>query len=251
MWSASSPRSLSSSSTSRNESEYRRYQRTAQRISSGSVCRHLKIAGRIVFFMIASGYQPLSAKVATQLYNESLRQRGDLVVTEDGALTVQTEIEPVGVLTISTHGRGDLLSGSVKVVSDGPIGGVLRFDLPEVGVAGVGASQPVSDAIVPVRRQQDGLNTGIAIHNLESSPELMRCALMQEGVLLDAANTPLAANGQDARFIDQMFPTADTSDFTGSVRCAATAGGLFTAVALEMDPGSRIFTTLPIVPVQR
>ena len=44
----------------------RRYQRTAQRISSGSVCRHLKIAGRIVSFMIASGYQPPSAKVATQ-----------------------------------------------------------------------------------------------------------------------------------------------------------------------------------------
>ena len=51
---------------SRNESEYRRYPRTAQRISSGSVCRHLKIAGRIVFFMISSGYPPLSAKVATQ-----------------------------------------------------------------------------------------------------------------------------------------------------------------------------------------
>ena len=45
---------LSNSSTSRNESEYRRYQRTAHRISSGSVCRHLKIAGRIACFMIAS-----------------------------------------------------------------------------------------------------------------------------------------------------------------------------------------------------
>ena len=44
----------------------RRYPRTAQRISSGSVCRHLKIAGRIVFFMISSGYQPPLAKVATQ-----------------------------------------------------------------------------------------------------------------------------------------------------------------------------------------
>ena len=175
---------------------------------------------------------------------------GDLVVTEDGALTVQTEIEPLGVLTISTHGRGHLLSGSVKVVSAGPIGGVLRFDLPEVGVAGVGASQPVSNAIVPVRRQQDGLNTGIAIHNLESSPELVRCDLMQEGVRLDAANISLAANGQDARFIDQMFTGTDTSDFVGLVRCAATGEGLFTALALEMDPGNRIFTTLPVVPVE-
>ena len=66
VWSASRPRSRSSSSTSRNESEYRRYQRTAQRISSGSVCRHLKIAGRIAFFTICSGYQPPLAEVATQ-----------------------------------------------------------------------------------------------------------------------------------------------------------------------------------------
>ena len=66
VWSASRPRSRSSSSTSRNESEYRRYQRTAHRISPGSVCRHLNIAGRIAFFMISSGYQPPFATVATQ-----------------------------------------------------------------------------------------------------------------------------------------------------------------------------------------
>ena len=70
--SAFRPRSPRSYSTSRNESEYRKYQRTAQRISPGSVCRHLKIAGRIVFFMISSGYQPLSAKVATQPPSETL-----------------------------------------------------------------------------------------------------------------------------------------------------------------------------------
>jgi len=40
-------------------------QRTAQRISSGAVCRHLKIDGRIAFFTISSGYQPPPAKVAT------------------------------------------------------------------------------------------------------------------------------------------------------------------------------------------
>ena len=35
----------------------------------------------------------------------------------------------------------------------------------------------------------------------------------------------------------------------GSVRCDAVAEGLFSAVALEMDPGNRIFTTLPFVPL--
>ena len=36
---------------------------------------------------------------------------GDLVVQEDGGLTVLTEMEPLGELTISTHGRGEVVSG--------------------------------------------------------------------------------------------------------------------------------------------
>ena len=40
---------------------------------------------------------------------------GDLEVTEDGALSIQTAIEPLGELTISTHGQGELVSGSARV----------------------------------------------------------------------------------------------------------------------------------------
>ena len=174
---------------------------------------------------------------------------GDLEITEDGALTVRTEMEPLGVLTISTHGRGELVSGSVRVVSEGPIGGMLRFEHPDLGVAGVGASPPVSDALFPVRRQEGGITTGVALHNLESSAGLVHCDLMREGVLLDGASIPLEANGQTSWLIDQAFPDTDTSDFAGSVRCSAPGGNLFTAVALEMDSGTRIFTTLPVVPV--
>ena len=174
---------------------------------------------------------------------------GDLEIAEDGALTVQTEMEPLGVLTISTHGRGELVSGSARVVSEGPIGGMLRFEHPALGVAGVGANPPVSDVLFPVRRQEGGITTGVALHNLESSPGLLRCDLMREGVLRDSASIPLQANGQTSWLIDQAFPAADTSDFAGSVRCDAVGEGLFSAVALEMDPGNRIFTTLPVVPV--
>ena len=69
-------------------------------------------------------------------------------------------------------------------------------------------------------------------------------------MLLDAASIPLEANGQTAWLLDAAFPAADTSDFAGSVRCDAVGEGLFTAVALEMDPVNRIFTTLPVVPVE-
>ncbi len=100
-----------------------------------------------------------------------------------------------------------------------------------------------------MRRQADGINTGVAVHNRGATALLVRCRLMRDGVVLDETMIPLAANGQDARFIDQVFPTADTSDFVGSVRCLTPEPGLFSAVAFELDGINRIFTTLPVVPV--
>ena len=126
---------------------------------------------------------------------------------------------------------------------------MLRFNLPHIGEAVVGASPPISDALFPVRRREGGITTGVAIHNLESSAGLVRCDLMREGVLRDVASFPLGANGQTSWLIEQAFPAADTSDFVGSVRCDAVGEGRFSAVALEMDPGTRIFTTLPVFPI--
>ena len=174
---------------------------------------------------------------------------GDLEVGDDGALRPITALNPLGELTISTHGRGALKVGSVAVVADGPIGGVLRFDIPGLGVAGVGDSPPLRDALVPVRRQDGGVNTGVALHNRGTTALLVRCRLMRAGAVLEETMIPLAANGQDSRFIDQVFPTADTSDFAGSVRCMTPEPGRFSAVAFELDGVHRIFTTLPVVPV--
>ena len=174
-----------------------------------------------------------------------------LEVTSSGALTVPTAIPSLGEVTIPTHGMGDLMTGSVKVVSDSSIGGVLRFDLTGVGVAGVGSSQPVQDAIFPARRMANGINTGAAFRNLSDSELTLTCHLMKDGQMLgDGWMVDLPANGQDAKFIDQMFGDELTSDFTGSVRCMAPDGEQeFTAVALELDANNGIFTTLPVVPV--
>ena len=173
----------------------------------------------------------------------------DWFIRSDGALTVRKEIEPLGELTISTHGRGPLVTGSARALADGPIGGVLRFDSPDIGVAGVGTGSPSPDAIFPVRRQESGINTGAAIRNLGDDPVTVQCQLMQDGQVLEERDIPLAGEGQTARFIDELFPATDTLDFVGSVRCTESEGGLFTGVALEMDFQNRVFTTLPVVPV--
>ena len=178
-----------------------------------------------------------------------LEVTGELEVTEDGSLTVQRELEPLQELTISTHGQGEVVAGSVTVLSNGPIGGVLRFDLPGVGVAGVGASQPVRDALFPARRQAEGISTAAAIRNLEEEELVVSCRLMQEGAVLEEVDIELEAKGQDGRFIQEVFTATDTSDFVGLVRC--TAEGEFTGVAVELDAGNGIFTTLPVLAVER
>ena len=201
---------------------------------------------RPVLYFYDQGGNPIAAESVVDVL-------GDLEVAEDGALSVTTAIEPLGELTISTHGRGELVTGSVTVASNGPIGGVLRFDLPGIGVAGVGVSQPVRDAIFPARRQAMGISTAAAIHNLGAEAMVVSCQLMKAGAVLEELAIPLEANGQDARFIEEVFTRTDTSDFVGSVRCTTPAEGegMFTGVAVELDAGNRIFTTLPVVPVQR
>ena len=176
---------------------------------------------------------------------------GDLEVTEDGGLSVLTEIEPLGELTISTHGQGELVSGSVKVVSDGPIGGLVRYGVPNIGVAGVGASPPVRDALFPARRQAGGIRTAVAIHNLGAEAMGVSCQLMSGGAALEEVEIPLEANGQTAWFIEDVFTATDTSDCLGAVRCTAPGRGRFTAIAVEMDAARHIFTTLPVVEVNR
>ena len=177
---------------------------------------------------------------------------GNLVTTDYGAVTLQSELAPLGEVTISTNGQGDTVTGSVKVISDGPdspIGGVLRFDAPGIGVAGVGAGQAVRAAVFPARRQAGGIDTGAALLNLSEKELTLTCSLMMGGEVLEETEVRLDPIGQDSKYISEMFDY-DTSDFTGSVRC--TAPGIaqkFTGVAVEMDAGNGIFTTLPVIPL--
>ena len=81
---------------------------------------------------------------------------------------------------------------------------------------------------------------------------VVNCRLMKAGTVLEETEIPLAANGQESQYIEEMFTGADTSDFVGSVRCTTPAEGegMFTGVAVELDAGKQIFTTLPVVPVE-
>ncbi len=59
----------------------------------------------------------------------------------------------------------------------------------------------------------------------------------------------LVANGHLAKFIDELFPEADTDDFVGTLVVQAS-GGEIVATALELGDEPGQFTTLPVTPLE-
>ena len=112
-------------------------------------------------------------------------------------LSTKTRIKPLSERTISTHGRGALTSGSVRVVSDGYVGGFLRFDSMAVRVAGMATAEPLNDALFPARRKAGGIDTGTLVRNLASEAVTLTRHLMQSGNPLILLDMP----GRNAHFM--------------------------------------------------
>ena len=159
-------------------------------------------------------------------------------------------IPPLGAVTLSTDGQGDLVAGAAVVTSDNTLGGVIRFSIPGIGIAGVGASQSLGAFIVSVRKG-GGINTGIAIHNAESQAVTFQLSLRQDGQEVPNGRTTLEdfpGSGHLAKFIDELFPDANTGAFEGTLVVEVT-GGRVAATALELGTQPGQFTTLPATPL--
>ena len=90
----------------------------------------------------------------------------------------------------------------------------------------------------------------MALRNLSDSELALICRLMKEGGRAGRGRDPSGRQRTAGPLYREGFTGTDTADFVGSVRCAATVVGKFTGMALELDVGNRIFTTLPVVPVE-
>ncbi len=218
-----------------------------------------KVASGDVRFLDNDGL-PLLVGIAAGPGDRALLTRG--VLAE--ASTVEFSIPPLGSVTIPTDGEGLLKPGSAVVTSSRDLGGVIRFRIPGIGIAGVGASQPLTGFITPVRRKAGEINTGVAIHNTESQAVTLDLALRTAGGEIstaavehfqageEIASTTIeafAANGHLAKFISELFPEADTDDFQGTLVVQVT-GGKVAATALELGSQAGRFTTLPVTPLE-
>lgn len=160
---------------------------------------------------------------------------------------INFQIPPRDSVTLRSDGQGPISVGSAVIVSAVDVGGVVRFSFPGSGIAGVGESELFHSCIVPVRRLEGDIDTGIAIYNPNNQPLDVDVTLRSEGQDVATGTIEgIAAFGHGAQFISQLFPDVDTSNFSGSLILEASDGLEIATVAIEMgnDPGE--FTTLPV-----
>ena len=107
----------------------------------------------------------------------------------------------------------------------------------------------VEGFISPVRRSTaTGLNTGVAIAGTGTAVTVDLALRDSSGTAITDGTTQiqLAADGHQTKFIDELFPLVDTTDFSGTITATAI-GGNIVGTAIELGPGA--FTTLPVTPL--
>lgn len=162
---------------------------------------------------------------------------------------VLTEVPASGLRVLDTDGEGSLAVGSVRILSDQPLGGVILFG-GVVGLAGVGDSPPMPNGFTaPVETDSAaGTNTGVALMNLENAQTTVNCELLgPDGATLATARVdpPLPEYGHRALYVNQFDwePEVDFTRFQGLLR--VTASGLITSTAIQTRPNE--FVTMPVV----
>ncbi|HEY3131541.1 MAG TPA: hypothetical protein VGL91_18945 [Acidobacteriota bacterium] len=198
---------------------------------------------------------PSSTDIATGTMTFSNDLGQPLMLSINGlppASTAGFTIKPLGSVTMSTDGTGTVVNGSLAVSSSITVGGVVKFTYPGFGIAGVGAGIPASGFITLVTRSvTGGLSTGVAVASTGSPVILTFTLRSKNGELVSGGQTTmqLSANGHMARFIQELFPNADTREFDGTLTVTSDSGSIVaTAIQLGSRPGE--FTTLPVTPLK-
>ena len=172
------------------------------------------------------------------------------VLVSAGQITYQ--IEPLASARIVTDGQSEeLVAGSALVIpSNRTVGGVIRFDLENAGVAGVGAARALRRGLVPVQRF-GGINTGLAVRNTTQETVTVNLTLYDlEGLPVPDGirSIALVPNQREALFLDQIFPAADSEEFLGTLVFEADRPVAVLALELGSQPGQ--FTTLPVTELE-
>ena len=135
----------------------------------------------------------------------------------------------------------------MKVSSNITLGGTVRIDIPGIGLLGMGDASPITGFVAPVRRSAGNFNAGIAVVNTEDGPVALGLELLnQQG---DSHSPPIEiqipAGGHLSKFINELFPAADTAAFEGTLVGRVDEGSI-AVVAVELGVTTGHLIALPV-----
>lgn len=160
------------------------------------------------------------------------------------------DLEAEGTSGFETSGAGPLQTGSVTVLSDAPLSGVILFG-GDFGLAGVPAAGEFPNGFVgPVDvRLAENIRTGVSIQNLEEAPiEVVVDLLDASGVVVASALLEIPALGKEARFVEELEwdSEVDFELFQGTIRAAADGSVSALMIQNRLVGGVSQFATLPV-----
>lgn len=162
---------------------------------------------------------------------------------------VQLMIPPGGLRILETDSDGPLQIGNAAVNSDQPLAGTILFSGPN-GVAGVPAGGNVASGFVtPFESRAGGINTGLAIVNLEAAENMVELQLCDvDRNILGTAAILMTPMQQTSLFVDQIeweFTDGVVPDFNNLIGLVkGSASGGLAAMVVATRPGQ--FATMPV-----
>src|SRR5262249_47829943 len=105
--------------------------------------------------------------------------------------------------------------------------------------------------ILPVlRKSAAGVTTGLAMAAISADLTLSLTLRNSSGEIVQGgqASVGIRSNAHVARFIEELFPTAATEDFEGSITITADRGNV-SVVGLQIGGRPGEFTALPVAPL--
>jgi hypothetical protein len=192
-----------------------------------------------------------TASGSISFFDDQGQPLGFPLTGESSASTRSFAIKPLGSVTFTANNTGQALSGSAISVANLQLAAAVKLSAPGFGPADLGESIPLTAAITPVvRNAERGLNTGIAIRNTQATEvdvSLVLRTLDGQQVPSGAGSLHLGPNGHAAKFVDEIFPAAATSDFVGMlVVQSATSQAKVALNALELGRAAGEFAVLPV-----
>lgn len=173
-----------------------------------------------------------------------------------GILAGQVSVNPFGRRGWRLGAENPTLyTGWVKVTSDIPITGIIKFIIPNAGSAAIANSRLAVAFIVPVRRDDGGLKTGVAIANpLQSGTAAVLNSVQlevrnAEGSFVEKTTLTLPGNGHIAKFVDQFFTNIawnPGASWRGTLTVVSSAQVGVTA--FDVGPNVGEFTVMPVTP---